>query len=104
MSTKRMEQYKGIKEGLLVLIENADLVVIDKVVVKSRDKNPYIYEGSRICDDDKMYINISRYNISSEIISVKIKCQKRYYIENDIATLINSIITNNDYVVNLTIV
>ena len=103
MSTKRMEQYKGIKEGLLVLIENADLVVIDKVVVKSRDKNPYIYEGSRICNDDKMYINIIRYN-TSEIISVKIKCQKEYYIENNIVTLVNSIIANNDYLVNLTVV
>lgn len=101
------QSFKGINEELLQLIEYSDLVVLDGKVAKNRHKkkeNLYFYEGAKILDNNKMYMNITRYTTTLEIISVKIKCRKDYYINNDINTLVGNIISKGDYVVNLNVV
>lgn len=101
------QSFKGIKEELLQLIEYSDLVVLDGKVVKNRNKkkeNLYFYEGAKILDNNRMYVNITRYTTTLEIISVKIKCRKDHYVTNSINTLVDSIINKGDYVVNLNVV
>lgn len=107
MNMSKRKRYKGIKEEILNLLEVSDLAVLDGEVIKSKEKkkpNLYFYEGERILENDNMYINISRYTLSLEIISIKIRCKREYYIANKIAPLINSIIEKNDYVIDLLVV
>lgn len=107
MNMSKRKRYKGIKEEILNLLEVSDLAVLDGEVIKSKEKkkpNLYFYEGERILENDNMYINISRYTLSLEIISIKIRCKREYYIANKIAALINSIIEKNDYVIDLLVV
>lgn len=97
---------RGLEKELLQLVEQADIAVLDGRVVKHRDKNKenlYFYEGAMV-GSNKTYVNITRYTSTLELLSVKVRCEKYKYLNNGIKEIVDSIIENNDCVVNLDIV
>lgn len=107
-TSRKMTQIlcRGLEKELLQLVEQADLVVLDGRVIKHRDKkreNLYFYEGAMV-GSNKTYVNITRYTSTLELLSVKVRCERYKYLNNGIKEIVDSIIENNDCVVNLDIV
>lgn len=103
------ESLKGINELEEQLVKYSDFVIVNKIVEKANRK---VLEGKyydcidvhRIVQRHRLFLDITKYSLNPEIISVKIICRENYYNKSWIESLIDKIMNNGEYKVELTIV
>lgn len=103
------ETLKGINQLLEQLIKYSDIVLVNRKVEKSNRK---VFQGkyydctdaNKISKRHKLFMDITKYSLNKEIISVKIICRESYYNNRYIESLTDKIINNGNYKVELTVV
>lgn len=91
------------------LIKYSDFVIVNKIVEKTNRK---VLKGKYYdCDDvnkitkrHRLTLDIAKYPSNSNIISIKIICRENYYNKRWIENIIDKVMNNADYKVEITVV